>query len=224
MPHTTQSNINDTNRPDRLPMIAFFFSFSALVIFLYVFFTDVGPELKSDAIYWFLIALTAAIIPQVRQIRFRDLELHLKEEIEKHREEVEKRVDDLQALTSSLNAVALSESAIPIEVREHRDRVYRNFNQRLKGMNPDQRLKTQEHFSRMHLARFDISLPDAKRALAALNFYRGEVTDQFDLETANAIQKFQQESSIEADGILGPMTCEKLLLHIDPGPAHQTSS
>jgi murein L,D-transpeptidase YcbB/YkuD len=195
---------------DLLPVIAVVFSLVAIGIFLYVFFGNVEKELKADAIYWFLIALAAAILPFLKQIRFRDLEINLREEISKNREEMDQRVDNLQAFMSSISAVELSESKLPQEMREHRDRVFRDFNRRLQRTDPDQRLSIQDRFTRMHLARFGIALSDVKKALAELGLYEGDITDIFDADTAKAIEGFQEMNGLEADGIFGPMTYQRL--------------
>ena len=205
-----ESKDDATSRWDLLPFIAVVFSLVSLWIFLYVFFGNVENELKADAIYWFLIALAAAILPHVRQIRFRDLELNLREEISENRKELDQRVDNLQAFMSSIGAVELSESKLPQELREHRDRVFRDFNRRLQRADPDQRLSLQERFTRMHLTRFGITLSDVKSVLVELGLYKGDITNEFDAETAEAIGRFQEMNGLEGDGIFGPMTYQRL--------------
>jgi len=210
MVESKESKDDATGRWDLLPFIAVVFSLVALGIFLYVFFGNVEKELKADAIYWFLIALAAAILPYIKQIRFRDLEINLREEITKNREEMDQRIDNLQAFMSSISAVELSESNLPQEMREHRDRVFRDFNRRLRRTDPDQRLSLQERFTRMHLTRFGITLSDIKTALAELGLYKGDITNEFDTDTAKAIESFQEMNGLEADGIFGPMTYQRL--------------
>jgi murein L,D-transpeptidase YcbB/YkuD len=205
---------NATSRRDLLPLISLVFSLFAFAVFLYVFFGNVAKEFRADAIYWFLIALAAAVLPQLKQIRFRDLEISLREEISKSREEVEQRVDNLQAFMSSINSVELSESALSQDQREHRDRVFRDFNRRLQGAEPEQRLGLQERFTRMHLAKLGISLSDVKTALAQLGLYKGNITNDFDNATARAIEHFQEMNGLEADGIFGLMSYQRLAAHL----------
>lgn len=218
-----------TVRGGLLPIVASGFSLMALGIFLYVFLGDVEKELKEDAVYWFLIALAAAILPYLKQIRFKDLELDLREEISRNRkdlelhfnkeisnnrEELDQRMDNLQAFTSSIGPVELSESKLSEEYREHRDRVFGDFNRRLKRADPDQRLSLQERFTRMHLLRFGITLSDVKTALSELGIYNGDITNEFDAVTVEAIGRFQEISGLEADGIFGPETYQRMVLRL----------
>jgi murein L,D-transpeptidase YcbB/YkuD len=195
---------------DPLPIIAAVFSVLAFGIFLYVFLGDVKEELKADSIYWFIIALAAAVLPLIKQIRFRDLEITLRKEISEHREELDRRVDNLQLFVTSADWVKLSESKLPEGLREYRDRVFSDFNRRLKRADPEQRVKLQEHYTRLHLARFKITLSSVKTALAELGLYKGEISNDFNIETAEAIGRFQEMNGLEIDGIFGPMTYERL--------------
>lgn len=65
---------------DPLTILGFVFSFFAMVITLWLlFFKEPDSPLLEQAVYWFLIALIAAVIPYVKQLKWKDLELQLKE-------------------------------------------------------------------------------------------------------------------------------------------------
>ena len=70
----------------------------------------------------------------------------------------------------------------------------------------------------MQLARFGITVSDIKTALADLGFYKGEITNEFDTCTAEAIAHFQEMNGLEADGIFGSMTYQRLASHLSTGP------
>ena len=46
--------------------------------------------------------------------------------------------------------------------------------------------------------------------LAALGYYRGKINGKFEYSTQVAVQQFQQDSSLEADGIVGAVTRKAL--------------
>jgi len=52
----------------------------SLAMFVYSFFyTPEGSSLKEQAIYWFLIAIAAACLPSIQQLKYKDLEVLFKE-------------------------------------------------------------------------------------------------------------------------------------------------
>ncbi len=212
-----KNNNSDESVSNVLPIVSAVFSVCAFGIFLYAFFGDVEEVIKKDAVYWFLISLSAAVLPQIKQIRFKDFEVKLKEQMHKHREELEQRMDNLQVFMSSADMVNLSESNMPEEVRDARNRVFNDFNKRLQRADHGQRLDLQERFTLMHLMRFGIALSDVKAALAKAGVYNGEISNEFDGSTAEAIQKFQELNGLEVDGIFGPMAYKLLASELSQG-------
>ena len=51
---------------------------------------------------------------------------------------------------------------------------------------------------------------DLQTKLKALLYYTGEVNDNFDLETENAVKRFQLNNNLTADGIVGTKTWQRL--------------
>jgi len=68
------------NFPSPITVLGSAFSIFALSITIWLlFFSEADSPLLDQAVYWFLIALIAAVIPYIKQIRWKDLEIHLKE-------------------------------------------------------------------------------------------------------------------------------------------------
>jgi peptidoglycan hydrolase-like protein with peptidoglycan-binding domain len=51
-----------------------------------------------------------------------------------------------------------------------------------------------------------IDVQNVQQRLSELGFYQGEITGVYDRETAEAVQRFQQQNGLTADGIVGPST------------------
>ena len=75
--------------PSPITVLGSVFSIFALgvTIWLIYFSEKKGSALLDQTVYWFLIALVAAVIPYIKQLRWKDLEIHLKE--------IESKVDEL---------------------------------------------------------------------------------------------------------------------------------
>ena len=88
------------------------FTLFALAICLYSFFVSDETEIKTQAIYWFCIALISAIVPYLEEIvayvgsiKLGDVEIALKE-VEKEIKRVDSRVEKLdEKLLISLGQV-----------------------------------------------------------------------------------------------------------------------
>jgi tetratricopeptide (TPR) repeat protein len=68
-------------------------------IFLYSFFITDKEELLDNSIYWFIISLIAALFPYIKQIKYKDLEVLLKDEAEKIRKTVEEESEELKGVS-----------------------------------------------------------------------------------------------------------------------------
>lgn len=70
--------------PSPLSVMGIVFSLFAIAVTVWlIFFEKPDSRLLDQAVYWFLIALVAAIIPNIKQFKWKDLEFHLKEIKEK---------------------------------------------------------------------------------------------------------------------------------------------
>jgi 8-oxo-dGTP pyrophosphatase MutT (NUDIX family) len=76
------------NYPSAINLLGSLFSIFALGVTIWLlFFSKAESSLLDQTVYWFLIALVAAVIPYIKQIRWKDLEIHLKE--------IESKVDEI---------------------------------------------------------------------------------------------------------------------------------
>lgn len=70
--------------PSLLSIMGFVFSLFALAVTVWLlFFETPESRLLDQTVYWFIIALVAAIIPNIKQFKWKDIEFHLKEIKEK---------------------------------------------------------------------------------------------------------------------------------------------
>jgi hypothetical protein len=63
-----------------------------------------------------------------------------------------------------------------------------------------------------------------QRALAELLFYREQPTGRFDKATADALERFQREQGLVADGIAGPLTQIALFGQLERYPVPRLSA
>lgn len=199
------------------------FALLALAICFYSLFFAPEPEIKTQAIYWFCIALLSAVVPYleevityIRSIKLGDIEIALKE-VKKDIKRVDDRVEKLDnKLLSSLGQVRQSEATLSKEARENRQRIYDESAQALTLLPPQIKIKLQERLTLNHLSDTGIEIPTLKELLKELDYYHGKIDQLFTLELVKAIEKFQSENMLgQPDGIVGPMTLSKIAeLHV----------
>lgn len=198
--------------------ISRFFAVSALVICLYSFFVSDEAEIKTQAIYWFCIALISAVVPYleevlayVRSIKLGDIEIAIKD-VKKEIQRVDDRVERLdEKLLISLGQVRQSEADLSKEARENRQRIYDESAQALDLLPPEGKIKLQKRLTLNHLSDAGIDIKTIKEILEKLGCYQGKVDQFFTSELVQAVEKFQSENMLgQPDGIVGPMTLSKI--------------
>ncbi|MBE7379884.1 MAG: peptidoglycan-binding protein [Leptolyngbya sp. SIO1E4] len=194
------------------------FSVFALAICLYSFFVSDEPEIKTQAIYWFCIALVSAIVPYleevvayIRSIKLGDIEIALKE-VKKEIKRVDDRVEKLdEKLLISLGQVRQSEANLSKEARENRQRIYDESAQALALLPPESKMNLQKRLTLNHLSDAGIDVKTLKEILENLGYYQGTIDQFFNSELIQAVEKFQSEEMLgRPDGIVGPMTLAKI--------------
>jgi len=194
------------------------FAVFALVICLYSLFISSETEIKTQAIYWFCIALVSAVVPYleevvayVQSIKLGDIEIALKEvkkEIQRVDDKVE-RLDD--KLLISLGQVRQSEATLTKEARENRQRIYDESAQALALLPPDSKMNLQKRLTLNHLSDAGIDVQTLKDVLEKLGYYQGSIDQFFTPELVQAVEKFQSENIPgQPDGIIGPITLSKI--------------
>jgi murein L,D-transpeptidase YcbB/YkuD len=195
-----------------LNLVASLFSFAALAICLYSLFGDVEAEMREQAIYWFLAAFVAALMPMIRQFRYKDLEIAFREEVQQLERRVTEKIDQLDTdMFVALEQVRAGEAALDPAYRAHRDAVFARFATELDGLPAEVRLQRQEALTRQYLSQLKWTVAQLKEALAGLGYYTGTVDEQFTPRLVEAVRVFQQvEGLTPVDGIFGLQSYQKL--------------
>lgn len=80
-------------------IVCYAFSIVAFGVFAYSFFFSNDPALKEQALYWFFSSIVIAIIPKIKQLKYKDLEVVFKDEIKKVEESLVRKTRELKDLT-----------------------------------------------------------------------------------------------------------------------------
>lgn len=215
MPQNPSSQGNNFEEAKRLKFLGYTFSAISFVVFIYILLFPVEKELKQQAIYWFASSFVAAIIPNVKQFKIKDIEVQLQEisqKIEDNKNLIEQRTEELkESLFLSLESVREREESLPEEYKSKRDLKYRRYAKRLKELTPEERLKEQKRFTRYHLNNIDMDVADLKKMLQITGLYQGVIDEIFDEQLAQSITDFQEKYGVTPiDGTAGPKTLSKL--------------
>jgi hypothetical protein len=199
----------------RIKLFGYSFSAIAFLIFAYILLFSVEKELKQQAIYWFGLSFIAAIIPNVKQFKIKDIEVQLQEiseKVEDNKKLIEQRTEELkESLFLSLESVREQEQSLSEEYKLKRAAVNQSYAEKLKKVTPEERLKGQKKYTRLHLAKIDMDIADLKKMLQEVKFYRGVIDEVFDEQLAQSISDFQEVYKImPVDGIAGLQTLSKL--------------
>lgn len=199
----------------RLRFLGYSFSTISFVVFVYILLFPVEKELKQQAIYWFASSFVAAIIPNVKQFKIKDIEVQLQEisqKIEDNKNLIEQRAEELkESLFLSLESVREREESLPEEYKSKREQEYQRYAERLKKLTSAERLKEQKRFTRSHLNNIDMDVADLKRMLQKAGLYQGLIDEVFDEQLAQSISTFQEKYGVTPiDGTAGPKTLSKL--------------
>lgn len=194
------------------------FAVFALVICLYSFFIAPETAIKTQAIYWFCVALVAAVVPYleevvayVQSIKLGDIEIALKE-VKKEIQRVDDKVERLDSkLLMALGQVRQSEAALSKEARESRQRIYDESAQALALLPPESKINLQKRLTLNHLNDAGIDVQTLKEVLEKLGYYQGPMDQFFTPELVQAVERFQAENIPgQPDGIVGPITLSKI--------------
>lgn len=86
----------------RVRIISYSFAFFAFFIFLYSFFFSDEEAYKTQSIYWFYGSFISTLIPQIKQLKYSDLELIFREELKKTEANVEENIrEELKKIEAS---------------------------------------------------------------------------------------------------------------------------
>lgn len=190
----------------------------AFGICIYSFFLSDETEIKTQAIYWFCIALVSAVIPYleevveyIQSIKLGDIEIALKE-VEKEIKRVDNRVEKLdEKLLISLSQVRQSEASLSKEARESRQEIYDESSQALALLSPENKISLQKRLTLNHLNNIGIDVKTLKEILKDMGYFYGNIDQFFTPELVQSVEDFQSKNMTgRSDGIVGPMTLSKI--------------
>ena len=210
---------SDDPAPKRISIsfISTVFALFALAICIYSLFYSFESATRTQGIYWFCIALVAAIVPHlkdlapyVKRVKVGDVEVELNE-LKKEVQAVKKDIKKLDNVMMQLSKVSETEASLSPEFREVRQEVFANYAKSLTRNTPEEKLHKQEFFTQMHLRNASMDIAQLKEALNQLGYYHSSIDKSFSPELAQAIEKFQSEHvEDQPDGIAGPITLSKI--------------
>jgi Putative peptidoglycan binding domain len=214
----SQSSNNLSNNADedkRLQSFGYSFSAISFLVFIYVLLFPVEKELKQQAIYWFASSFVAAIIPNVKLFKIKDIEVQLQgisQKIEENKNLIEQKSEELRDdLFLSLESVRKNEESLSKDYRSKREQGYQRYARKLEKLTPEMRLREQNKFTIINLIDIGMSISDLKKMLQKAGFYKGEIDEGFNEQLAQSIGAFQQKYGvIPVDGTAGPKTLSKL--------------
>jgi hypothetical protein len=220
------SSIFDEDK--KLKYFGYSFSTVSFLVFVYVLLFPVEKELKQQAIYWFASSFVAAIVPNVKQFKIKDIEVQLqgisekieenKQKIEESKNLIEQKNEELRDdVFLGLESVRKHEESLSEEYTLKREQGYQRYANRLKKLSPEERLKEQNKFTIINLIDAGVTIADLKRMLQKAGFYQGEIDEVFNEQLALSISAFQKQYDVTPiDGTVGPKTLSKLSKVIDP--------
>lgn len=196
-----------------ISFISIAFTLSALAICVYTLFYSPETTTRTQAIYWFCIALAAAVVPYlkvlapyIKRVKVGDVEVELNE-LRKEVQSVQHKVSKLDEAMMRLSEVSQREASLPTEFREFRGKVFSDYATTLDNSAPEEKLAKQEYFSQMHLRSASMDISQLKEALDKLGYYHGSNDESFSPGLAQSIEKFQSDNVAgKPDGIAGPIT------------------
>lgn len=215
-----ESNIFDEGK--RLKYVGYSFSIVSFCVFLYVLLFPVEKELKQQAIYWFASSFVAAIVPNVKQFKIKDIEVQLKgisRKIEESKEKIEESKNFINQkneklrddIFSGLESVRRREESLSNEYLLNRDKDYQRYADSLEKLSSKEKLKTQNKFTIIHLIDADLTISGLKGILKEAGFYQGTIDEIFNEQLVVSICDFQEKYNITpVDGTVGPKTLRKL--------------
>lgn len=214
-PNSMSQGMTPKPKPKRISisLISTIFALFALAICMHSLFYSIETATKTQAIYWFCIALVAAIVPYlkdltpyIRRVKVGEVEVELNE-LKQKVQAVRNELDDVMG---RLATVSQKEAALTKEEREFRDKVFNNFAESLDKDTPERKLLKQEYFTQIRLREVSMKVSELKETLKKLDYYHGLIDESFSLELAQAVEKFQAENGIKSDGIAGTITLSKI--------------
>ena len=175
-----------------------------LGMFIMTVFSDYKPPLQS--LYWLLLVIGALILPYIKEITFGDLQITLREglekqqkELEETREGLEKKIDE--SVSSALDRVR----KVDQEFGKIRDELIKGYQIYLMEYLKSESERSQKvhMLNRMYWTELQLSITYLKTMLTKAGFYQGAIDDTYSKELVQAIKAFQEAKEMVPDGVFG---------------------
>jgi murein L,D-transpeptidase YcbB/YkuD len=207
--------MTQNNEVQKITLFGYSFSLISFIIFVYILFFSIEKELKQQAFYWFASSFVAVLIPNVKQFKFKDLEVQLQEisqKIENNKTLIEKKAEELnENLFLGVESVRKRENSLSEAYKQKRNDNNQKYAEKLNRMSSEERLKEQKKFTCFYLHNINKDLVYLKKMLQKAGFYNGATDEKFDEQIAQSISRFQEHYGVKPiDGIAGPQTLSKL--------------
>jgi predicted nuclease with TOPRIM domain len=155
MSQSSNNLSNNAGEDKRLKSFGYSFSAISFLVFVYVLLFPVEKELKQQAIYWFASSFIAAIIPNIKQFKIKDIEVQLQgisQKIEENKHLIEQKNEELREdLFLSLELVRKNEESLSEDYRLKREQGYQRYAKKLEKLTPEMRLREQNKFTVINL-------------------------------------------------------------------------
>src|SRR6185312_14891381 len=194
-----------------LRVVGYLFSSLAFMLFVYAFFFEEESSIRAQAIYWFFGSLVAALTPNVKQFKFKDVEVAF-EGIREEISDVRRKVAAIEEnFFTGADRIRIQEQYLTTEELEKRKKSFDANSAILRSLSPGERLFEQERATRYCLFDLCLTIATVKRALHDAGFYDGEIDDNFDQGFVDSVAAFQKDQHLDqVDGIYGRLTHQAL--------------
>ncbi|MFM9950567.1 MAG: peptidoglycan-binding protein [Saprospiraceae bacterium] len=107
------------------------------------------------------------------------------------------------------------ERKMTLEEKKARFQHFDSYDDFINSKPPEERFSLQKLNSEVYLKDFGLSIKDLKLKLKALNYFDGELDNDFTRELANSLEMFQHDNSMRhIDGFFGELTYDMIALRL----------
>jgi len=181
-------------------------SLIAFLIFLYhslgpilyhVFSPDAElPVLSENAIYWFLLSLSALIFPYISEITFKDFHVLFKE-----------MKASKQLLVTAKNE--LEEARLRFD--KTREELILGYFEYLRSLPAEKQIEKKIYLTKLYLESMSLTERELMEMLNNISILKCDVSENLTADTLEAIEQFQKNFGLIPDGVFGYQTYAKLL-------------
>jgi V8-like Glu-specific endopeptidase len=114
-------------------------------------------------------------------------------------------------LQEAVDKILKEENSLALPERERRNIHWDTYQKHMTAMNDEERFDCQKRNSLYYLDAYGMSTKMVKEHLASLEYYQGEINDQFTKELVGSIEHFQRLNNLRhVDGMIGQLTLKKI--------------